>query len=68
MGTKNELQRWLKQELRNRGIDIDTYDFEGERELQAPATPGGASRYNRKNASIDGGTRSFKSLKPETAG
>ena len=28
--TKNELQRRLREELRNRGIDVDTYDFENE--------------------------------------
>ena len=37
-GTKNELQRRLREELWNCGIGIDTYDEE-ERELQSPATP-----------------------------
>ena len=39
-GMKNELQRRLRKELRHRGIDINTYEFEDEeeRELQAPAT------------------------------
>ena len=43
MGTKNELQRRLREELRNRGIDVNTSDFkdEEERELQAPSTPSG---------------------------
>ena len=43
MGTKNELQRRLRETLRKRSIDADTYDFEDEweRELQVPVTPGG---------------------------
>ena len=43
MVTMNELQRRLREELRNRGVDIDIYEFENEeeRELQAPATPRG---------------------------
>ena len=42
-GTKNELQRRLREQLQLQGIDIEYYEFENEdeRELKAPATPGG---------------------------
>ena len=38
-GTKNELQRRLREQLQLQGIDIETYEFkdEEEREIQAPA-------------------------------
>ena len=40
MGTKNELQRRLRrEELRNRGIGVDTYDSEGEEERYKPLQP-----------------------------
>ena len=40
-GTKNELQRRLKEQLQPKGINIETYEFEDEeeQEIQAPATP-----------------------------
>ena len=40
-GTKNELQRRLREQLQLQGIDIETYEFEDEeeREIQAPAVP-----------------------------
>ena len=38
IGTKTELQKRLREELRNRGIEVDTYYFEDEeeRELLTP--------------------------------
>ena len=41
MKTKNELRRRLKEKLRNRDINVVTYDFEDdeERELQALQPP-----------------------------
>ena len=42
-GTKNELQRRLREQLQLQGIDIESYEFEDEeeRELQAPASSSG---------------------------
>ena len=42
-GTKNELQRRLREQLQLQGIDIESYEFEDEekRKIQAPATPSG---------------------------
>ena len=42
-GTKNELQRRLREHLQLQGIDIDSHEFEDEdeRELQVPTTPTG---------------------------
>ena len=44
-GTKNKLQKWLREQLQLRGIDVESYQFENEkeRELQAPATSSGSS-------------------------
>ena len=33
-GTKNELQRRLREELQPQGIDIDSYEFEDEEERE----------------------------------
>ena len=40
-GTKNELQRRLREQLQLHGIDIETYEFEDEEEqdIQAPVVP-----------------------------
>ena len=48
-GTKNELQRRLREQLQLQGIDIESYKFEDEeeRELQAPVTPSNVD-INRK--------------------
>ena len=42
-GTKNELQRRLREQLQLQGIDIDSYDFEDEeeREVQVLASSSG---------------------------
>ena len=42
-GTKNELQRRLREQLQLQGIDIETYEFEDEEEweIQAPASSSG---------------------------
>ena len=43
IGTKTELQKRLREELRNRGIEVDTYYFEDEeeRELLTPVYSSG---------------------------
>ena len=40
-GAKNELLRWLRGQLKQQCIDMESYEFEDEeeRELQVPATP-----------------------------
>ena len=42
-GTKNELQRRLREKLQLHGIDIESYELEEEekREIQASVTPNG---------------------------
>ena len=42
-GTKNELQRRLREQLQLQGIDIESYEFEYAevREIQAPLSPSG---------------------------
>ena len=42
-GTKNELQKCLREQLQLQGIDIESYDFEDEeeREVHVPACSSG---------------------------
>ena len=57
MGTRNEFHRLLSEELLNRGIDVDTYDFKDEEkhELQTTSISKGI------DMSSVLGTRSFQS-------
>ena len=76
-GTKNELERLLREKLQQQGIDIESYEFEDEerelqRNLQAHAAPNDVDINSLLAAMMEKmqvarGTGSFYSRKPKTS-